>query len=127
MGTVLNFLLLVLVFAPVPIWIVILNAYNYYYDYVGSIFEVGNPLVFDYIVVGAGSAGAVVANRLSKNNKVLLLEAGGDPIFLGQVPAIGGLLIHWEQHDWKHETVPQKHACRGALNNVSFDKLTLNA
>jgi len=56
---------------------------------------------YDFIVVGAGSAGSVVANRLSENPewKVLLLEAGGDPPMESMIPNLLFSLQHTE-HDW---------------------------
>ena len=48
--------------------------------------------MWDYIIVGAGSAGCVLANRLSADphNRVLLLEAGGpDAALKFKVPALG--------------------------------------
>ncbi len=64
---------------------------------------------FDYIIVGAGSAGCVLANRLSANpkNQVLLLEAGGkDRKFEIHVPAAYSKLHHSEVN-WNFFTEPQ--------------------
>ena len=68
---------------------------------------------FDYIVVGAGSAGCVLANRLSKNprNKVLLLEAGGsDRRFFIQMPIGYGKTYHQKAVNWMYMTEPSPDA-----------------
>jgi len=66
---------------------------------------------FDYIVVGAGSAGCILANRLTEDPacRVLLLEAGGeDSSALIRTPATFTMLQDSE-FDWGYRTVPQVH------------------
>ncbi|HEY7245990.1 MAG TPA: GMC family oxidoreductase N-terminal domain-containing protein [Xanthobacteraceae bacterium] len=68
---------------------------------------------FDYIVVGAGSAGCVLAQRLSVDNdiRVLLLEAGGwDWHPLIRVPLGVGRIWGFERFDWGYETEPEPRA-----------------
>ncbi len=63
---------------------------------------------FDYIVVGAGSAGCILANRLSRNYRVLLLEAGGrdwNPMI--RVPLMTRLLYEMPSLNWGYDTEPQ--------------------
>ena len=68
---------------------------------------------FDYIIIGAGSAGCVLANRLSAdpNVAVLLLEAGGkDNSLLVKMPAgVGSLLSQKGDYNWGFWTEPEPH------------------
>ena len=70
---------------------------------------------YDYIIVGAGSAGCVLANRLTEDEgvSVLLLEAGcGDRHPYIQVPMGIGKLQQHQMFDWGYTTEPEPH-----LNN----------
>ena len=68
---------------------------------------------YDYIIVGAGSAGCVLANRLSQDlsNKVLLIEAGGsDRRFFIQMPIGYGVTYHQKAVNWMYMTEPSPDA-----------------
>ncbi|KAL7288997.1 hypothetical protein TKK_0016954 [Trichogramma kaykai] len=62
---------------------------------------------YDFIVVGGGSAGAVLASRLSEipDWKILLLEAGGDENEVSDVPSLTGYM-QLSEFDWQYKTAP---------------------
>lgn len=67
--------------------------------------------MYDYVIVGAGSAGCVLANRLSEDpdSRVLLIEAGGwdnDPWI--KVPLGWGQIIRERKHDWGYFAEPEE-------------------
>ena len=67
-------------------------------------------LEFDYVIIGAGSAGCVLANRLSRdgNNSVLLLEAGPKDTNLWiHVPLGYGMLFKNKTVNWMYQTEPE--------------------
>ncbi|KAI9553150.1 hypothetical protein GHT06_021043 [Daphnia sinensis] len=72
---------------------------------------------YDFIIIGAGSAGAVIANRLSEiaDWNILLLEAGGEESTAGQIPLFAAA-IQLSSRDWQYKTTPQTKSCLGNVN-----------
>ncbi|XP_049527584.1 glucose dehydrogenase [FAD, quinone] [Dermacentor silvarum] len=73
---------------------------------------------YDYIIVGGGTAGCVLANRLSADphRTVLLIEAGGIENAATDIPLFALLHFHGE-YDWDYRTEPQQKGCLGMREN----------
>ncbi len=74
----------------------------------------GDLAHFDYVIVGAGSAGCVLAHRLSEvpDTSVLLLEAGGtDPFWEWKIrmPAALAYPMNGKRYNWDYHTEPEPH------------------
>lgn len=81
-----------------------LNSFlNYQPNYYKS--EVENFGSYDFVIIGAGSGGSVLANRLSENSDwtILLLEAGGDESFLTDIPLMASIW-HITDYNWGYKS-----------------------
>ncbi|GAB0093748.1 hypothetical protein DMENIID0001_089220 [Sergentomyia squamirostris] len=72
---------------------------------------------YDFIIVGAGTAGCVLANRLSENPdwKILLLEAGGDPPIESAIPRLF-FYLQKSKYDWNYFAEPSDQFSLFAAN-----------
>lgn len=72
---------------------------------------------YDYIIVGAGSAGCILANKLTENPniQVLLIEAGGPELFLYDVP-LNAPFLQTSLTSYRYYSTPNNISCLGGPN-----------
>ena len=101
-------------YCPSPVWGDLLQAQGLF----GSYFGVANtPATYDYVIVGGGTAGLTLAQRLATNSSVAVIEAGGFYEFdngnTSEIPAFSGTHTGSEATninplvDWRQYTIPQ--------------------
>ncbi|KAL6421988.1 hypothetical protein ACFW04_010828 [Cataglyphis niger] len=75
--------------------------------------------IYDFVVVGAGTAGATIAARLSEipQVKILLIEAGSNENIFMDIPLTVPLLQLSNDINWKYRTKPSNRYCLGMDNN----------
>lgn len=78
---------------------------------------------YDFVVVGSGSAGSVVASRLSENPdwKILLLEAGGDPPIESEIPNFF-IALQKSKFDWNYHTEVSDKANKSMPNGCFWPR-----
>ncbi|XP_058801066.1 glucose dehydrogenase [FAD, quinone]-like [Phymastichus coffea] len=74
---------------------------------------------YDFVVIGAGTAGSTIASRLSemKNITVLLIEAGGKEYSIIDIPGMAIPLQYSNDINWKYETESSDRYCLGLENH----------
>ncbi|KAG6887727.1 hypothetical protein C0992_010947 [Termitomyces sp. T32_za158] len=76
-----------------------------------EISDIPRHIKFDFVIIGGGTAGNVIANRLTENDKVnvLVLEAGpsNDGVIASQIPFFAPQLTQPSPYDWNYTTTPQ--------------------
>lgn len=78
---------------------------------------------FDYIIVGGGVAGCVLASRLSgslPDRSILLIEAGPDDANDRVAPSMGVFLSDTNDIQWNHHSIPQKGLDGNIVGCASF-------
>jgi len=78
-----------------------------------------NGATYDYVIVGAGTAGSTIAARLSEipDIKVLLIEAGAYENYIMDIPIIVHFLQLSDEINWKYRTKPSDKYCLGMRDN----------